>query len=421
VATTRFTPYQYKLFAFLSVASFFEGYDLIAFSQILPNLTKTMQLSASAVGIMYSVISVGSVAAFFLIRFADRFGRRPILTITIIGYTLFTFATAFATDPITFTCAQFLARVFLIAEWGVAMIYAAEAFPAARRGMVIGVIQSSVGLGAVVCAATAPLLIRTSLQWRAVYLIAIVPLALVIYARRGLKETSRFDSQAKSSWGKRRSLIHIFRTPYAKRVLHLGMIWATAALCANVAIVYWKEFVIAERGFLDGEAGISVAIAAVVALPLVFAAGKMVVRIGRRPGAGVIFLLAAVGVATAYTLEGRALLTAALCLMIFGVSAVPVVLNSFTTELFPTHLRADAFGWCNNLLGRIGYVLGPMLVGFGSERFGNKGVLIASTSAFFVIAGVMVLALMPETGGHELEQTSALEGQAALPPAIKTK
>ena len=57
------------------------------------------------------------------------------------------------------------------------------------------------------------------------------------------------------------------------------------------------------------------------------------------------------------------MLTAALVGAIFGVSGLLPVLNAYSAELFPTELRADAFGWANNLLGRIGYVIGPVLVG----------------------------------------------------------
>jgi hypothetical protein len=38
---TNFTPYQRRLFLFLSVATFFEGYDLIAITQVLPDLLAT--------------------------------------------------------------------------------------------------------------------------------------------------------------------------------------------------------------------------------------------------------------------------------------------------------------------------------------------------------------------------------------------
>ena len=41
------TPYQKRLFFFLSVATFFEGYDYLALPQILPNLRQDLGLSPS--------------------------------------------------------------------------------------------------------------------------------------------------------------------------------------------------------------------------------------------------------------------------------------------------------------------------------------------------------------------------------------
>jgi len=94
-----------------------------------------------------------------------------------------------------------------------------------------------------------------------------------------------------------------------------------------------------------------------------FGAGKLLDLWGRKAGGAVIYLCLAAGVAGAYQLHGVWPLTAALTLALFGVSAQPAVLNAYTTELFPTEVRGEAFGWSNNLLGRIGYVVGPALVG----------------------------------------------------------
>jgi hypothetical protein len=55
-----------------------------------------------------------------------------------------------------------------MAEWEISRIYAAEEFPADRRGLVIGVIQAFSALGSVLCAVAAPLLLATSFGWRAV-------------------------------------------------------------------------------------------------------------------------------------------------------------------------------------------------------------------------------------------------------------
>src|SRR5579859_7483463 len=129
---TPLTSYQRRLFVFLSVATFFEGYDFLALAQILPNLRAEMGLSRDQGGALVGIIGLGSVAAYLLVRKADRWGRRRVLTLTIAGYTTFSLLTGLSPNALAFAALQLCARVFLIAEWAVTMIYAAEEYPADR-------------------------------------------------------------------------------------------------------------------------------------------------------------------------------------------------------------------------------------------------------------------------------------------------
>ena len=304
------TAYQKRLFAFLSVATFFEGYDFMALTQILPNLRASLGMNEAQAGLMVGFINVGTVLAYFLVRKADRWGRRRVLTVTIAGYTAFTFLSGFSPNVWVFAAFQMVARIFLLAEWAISSVIAAEEFPAARRGMVIGVISASGSLGSVVCAGVVPLLLQSPWGWRTVYFVGIVPLLILAFARRSLRETKRFEQQVKSD--AERPLLGIWRTPYRRRVAELGAIWLLTYVCTQTGVTYWKEFAVAERGFTDGQVGLSITIAAVVAMPLVFLSGKALDVVGRRRGALVIYTLTSLGVFFAYTFHDRWALTFAL-------------------------------------------------------------------------------------------------------------
>lgn len=402
---TPFTPYQRKLFVFLSVATLFEGYDFMALSQILPQLRRSMGLDETAVGAMVTAINLGTVFAFALVGLADRWGRRRLLTITIAGYTLTTFATGFAPDLYWFTGLQFLARMFLLAEWATSMVVAAEEFPADRRGTVMGVVGAFSSLGAIVCAGVVPFLLRSSHGWRSVYFVGIVPLVVLMLARRSLRETERFAREVgPASQG---SLWRIWSTPYRSRVVLLATIWGLAYVCINNATVFWKQFAVEERGFTDDEVGFSISIAAVASMPLIFLAGKLLDRIGRRRGAAVIFLLGTLGVFLCYGLHDRAALTVALVFGIFGAGAVLPVLNALNAELFPTALRADAFAWANNLLGRITYVLSPLAIGWSAKRI-QWGPTLQLSTVGPLLALALILLAVPETASRDLDDTAAL-------------
>lgn len=400
------THYQRKLFVFLGVATFFEGYDLFALAQILPNLRADLGLTSAQGGLLVAVANVGTVLAYLLIYRADRWGRRRVLTITIAGYTFFSFLTALSFDAWSFAIFQLLARIFLIGEYAVAMVYAAEEYPADRRGMVIGVIQACSSLGAIVCAGTVPLLLETSLGWRSVYLVGTIPLLIIAVARRSLRETERFAREA-TGRDEASSFLRILRGPYRNRVLQLGTIWALTFVCTQNAVVFWKEFALSERGLTDAQVGAMLTIASLVSMPLVFASGKLLDLIGRRRGAVVIFGVTTLGTIASYTLDSQAALTCALVLGILGTSAVLPVLNAFTTELFPTALRSEAFAWSNNIIGRSAYLLSPVAIGLAAEAVG-WGSAVAATAVFPLLALGLIVWLLPETGGRELEETSAL-------------
>lgn len=410
-AGSRLSPYHRWLFFFLGVAGFFEGYDNFAFAQVLPTLRAEMGLSRAEAGWLVGITNIGTILAFALVRASDTWGRRRVLTITILGYTASTLLTGLAPNVWAFGAAQLLARVFLVAEWAIGTVYAAEEFPAARRGTVIGILHGLNGLGSVVCAGVAPMIVRLPLGWRGVYFVGAVPLLLMAVARRSLRETRRFTEQVAARGDDPRPFTRILRPPHRGRMLLLALLWALTYACINVAITFWKEHAVGERGMTDAAAGANIAIAAVAAMPLAFASGKLLDLAGRRAGAVVIYGATVLGILGAYTLDVRWMVVTSLVVGISGITSVGVLLAAYTAELFPTDLRGDGFAWSNQLLGRVGLVLSPPLVGFAAERVG-WGRAVPVTTLFPAAALVLILVFLPETRGRELEETS---GQAGGP------
>lgn len=405
------TAYQKRLFVLLSVATFFEGYDFMALAQLLPNLRGDLELSREGGGWLVSVINIGTMLAYFLVRLADRWGRKRLLSLTIIGYTVSSFCSGLAVGVISFALWQLLARMFLIAEWAVAIVYAAEEFPAERRGMVIGVIQASASLGAIICSALVPMLLTTSLGWRSVYFLGSLPLLLMAVLRRSLRETERFASWSSDAWAQQppppQRFWHILQTPYRNRVLVMGLIWTLSYCGIGNVITFWKELALSARGLSDAQAGALIASAAVLGMPFTYLVGKLLDRMGRRRGALLILVAAALGVLGSASFEHKGLLLSSLVICVITVTGQQVVLNAFTAELFPTELRSSAFAWSNNLLGRVGMVVSPALVGMVAERSGYV-VALQGIAVFPLLALLLILGLLPETNGRELEDTARL-------------
>jgi len=391
------------LLVFLSAASFFEGYDFFALSQLLPNLRADLGVSVADSGKLVAFINCGTVLAFLVARLGDRWGRKPVLTLTIVGYTVFTVLSGLAPNVYVFAIAQMVARIFLIGEWATSMVIAAEEFPATSRGTVVGVVSAAGGFGSIVCAGVVPVLLHTHYGWRSVYFVGVGPLLILTFARRGLRETKRFLERSPSE--RDPSLFHIWFTRHRRRVIELAAIWFLTYVCTQNAVTFWKEFAMAERGFTDAQVGSCVKLAALVAMPLAFGAGKVLDVLGRKVGAILIYGALIIGVVGAYTADSNLLLTLSLMLAVVGINTVLTVLNAFTAELFPTEYRGAAFAWSNNLIGRIGYCSSPLILTPLCAVYG-WGPPLAWSAAFPLVALVMLLVWLPETRGRELEDTS---------------
>lgn len=395
-----------RLIFFLCVATFFDGYDFMAITQILPNLRSDMGINEFEVGILISFINVGALISFFLIRTSDKIGRKRLLNITIIGYTLSTALTGFAPDIYWFALFQFLGRIFLVAETAIAFVYAAEEFPAEKRAFAIGLIQGSLSLGMIFCAAVVPILINTEFGWRSVYYVGILPLFLVAIIRRTLDESKRFVE--KDLVEERIELKTAWDSPYKKRIIKMGLIWLFTFFCTQSAFMFWKEFAVHERNFSDGDVGLAVSLASLISLPFIFFTGKFIDWVGRKKATVVIFLIEIFAVYACYSFYEFIPLTISLIFGVFGISAVLIVINTYTTELFPTKIRSSAFAWSNNIIGRIGFIISPVLVGSLAKSIG-WGFSVKITAIGLVIALIMILTLLPETNKKELEETSLLK------------
>src|SRR5690606_5643265 len=155
----RLSPYLAFLFVLLSTATLFDGFDAAMMSIAAPDVRGSLDISRAEWSVIFGLYRLGMIASFFFLLYADRFGRRAMMMVTVVGFTVFTGATALAETKLEFTLAQFFARIFLTAEYALAIIMVGEEFPARWRGRAIAVLTSLATVGVVAIAKIQPLIL----------------------------------------------------------------------------------------------------------------------------------------------------------------------------------------------------------------------------------------------------------------------
>lgn len=410
----RLSPYLRHLLFFICTASLFEGYDGVITSLALPYLGKDFGLATQGLGFTMGALQAGTIAAFLLVRLADRYGRRPVLLAVCVGYTLTTVLTAFSIGVYDFLIYQFLSRALQVSEVGVGAVILAEELPARYRGRGVTMMISVAMLGGVLGSLLFPVLVRTALGWRALYIVGgVLLLPLAFYWTR-IQETQRWQEvqagqelqppQSDSSQVRWREDVGLLLGPtYRGRLIAGSTLWFFTCVYGLAVIGFFPLYAAQERGWSPETIGMTATLGYVVAFLGYLASGPLLDSVGRKITASAYFALGTVTAGMCFQVE-QTVLIAVFYALAMAMSGVWAISATITAEIFPTHMRATGNAVVNNVLGRLGCVLSPSLIGVLSIQLGAVGDAVAVIVLGNILICVpILLLLLPETKGRALE------------------
>jgi putative MFS transporter len=395
-------PRHWFLLRVLGVASFFEGYDVYIVAVALPQIRHTFHLSQPQAALWLSVLYVGALPAILFTRRADRFGRRRLLLISILGYTLATGATALTPTIALFVTCQFLARVFANAEVAIAWTMIAEELPAGARGVGFGYLAMLTALGS----GLGGLLYGTvfapnHLTWRWLYVVAIPPLLLVAVLRRRLPESGRFTAARVRGTlaGRWHEILH----PPHRRWFALVGTTAFLGALTQYAGLFAIDFMQKQRHLSPSAANLILVGSGALAIPVLVSAGSLSDRFGRKLVGCTFEAIGFLGGLAFFMAAHRpAWLFAALFVALVGQFGAWPTLNAFASELFPTGLRA--LGGSLATLLRVSGQAVSLVAGSALDRtLGGLPRAAVVLGLGPVVALVLIVVAFPETHGRELE------------------
>jgi MFS family permease len=355
-------------------------------------------LSGTELGIGLAIMRLASLAALPITGLADRFGRRMMLLVTV-GVGLVMTAAAAASPSYWWFVAIFASgRPLLSATNALAQVTAAEQTASADRAKAVALIAAGYGTGAGVIAIVHSLASRT-IGFRGVFVLALVPLALLPLLRHWIEEPDRF---AVAAAGSRHPIpvLGAVAPPFRRRlVVILALAFAVSVITgpANSFVFLFAQSFLHQGGIVTAAMVVGAGVAGLAGLLI----GRWLAdRVGRRLTGALAMVTMALFAILTYTGSAAALLVGYI-LGVFAASVFAPAAGSLVNELFPTSVRASVAGW-SLAAGVLGAVTG--LVAFGAVADVGHRFAVAGLVTFLPAALVMVLFwLLPETRGSEPE------------------
>jgi MFS transporter, SHS family, lactate transporter len=201
----------------------FLGWSLDAFDFFLLTLCLRAIAADFHVGIkqvaeaIFWTLAMRPVGALLFGMMAEKYGRRPVLILNIITFSIFELSSAFAPTLTSFMICRALFGIAMGGEWGVGAALALETLPAEGRGFFSGLLQEGYATGYLMAAAVYGLLFShlhgtgMMTNWRVMFMLGALPALLAFYLQFKVEESPawlaahRAGNAAVAAGGKRES------------------------------------------------------------------------------------------------------------------------------------------------------------------------------------------------------------------------
>ena len=389
---------------------FYELYFSIGDSPLLQGVA----MSTALIGCLIGAMVAGAAA--------DKYGRKPLLMMSAVLFTVSAIGTGLFNDFTLFNIARFVGGVGIGVASALAPMYIAEVSPAEIRGRMVSLNQMTIVLGILAAQIVNMLLARdTSVTteqawnvewgWRWMFWAETLPAALFLVMSFFIPESPVYlkvkAATVSQQTEQKAGLKELFQHKYGK-VLLLGLVIAVfQQWCGTNVIFNYAQEIFTGAGYdVDGMfidiviTGIANVIFTIVALYTIEKWGRRTLILLGAGGLGVIYMI----LGTCYFFEVKGVLMVALVVAAISTYAMTLAPVTWTllAEIFPNRVRGIAMATCTFALW-----VGCCTLTFS---FPSMNAALGSSGSFWIYSAICICAFAflwrrcPETKGKSLEE-----------------
>lgn len=394
----------------VAIASFLswtlDAFDFFILVFLLSDIAKAFNVGMEEVTLaILLTLAVRPIGALLFGRAAEKYGRRPILMVNILFFSIFELLSAAAPSLTMFLALRVLYGVAMGGIWGVASSLAMETIPDRSRGLMSGIFQAGYPFGYLLAAVVYGSLFEI-VGWRGMFVIGAIPIILLpfIYfkvpespvwlAARERKESTALLPVLKSHW---------------KLCIYLVLLMAAFNFFSHGTQDMYPAFLKIQHGF-DPKTVSIIAISYNIASIIggVFF-GVLSEKIGRKK-AIIIAAALALPVIPLWAFSGGSLMLGiGAFLMQFMVQGAWGVIPTYLNELVPANTRAVLPGFVYQLGNLIASVNATLQATIAESHGQNYGLAMAIIAGSVAVAIIVLISFGRDTQGASLGRKISTE------------
>ncbi|GEO79624.1 transport protein [Companilactobacillus mindensis DSM 14500] len=375
-----------KLLMVIGTAWLFDAADVALLSFIMSLLKKEMTLTDGQIGLVSSITTVGMMIGAVLFGYlADKFGKKNIIIITLLLFSVSNLFLALTTDVNQFLLVRFITGIGLGGELPVATTIIADSFSGHQRSKMLILVDSFWAIGWIFASLLA-FLFMPVYDWRPTVIITSVMALYTLVIRRHLPEQTNVKNEKLQLSV---TLKKIWSPEFRRATLCLSILWFII-MFTYYGMFLWLPSVLIKRGFSVVHSFGYTLLMSFAQLPGYFLAAYLMGKLSRKKVLGIYLIGTIIGAFLFGTAQTVWLVVLSSCILSFFTLGAWGIMIALTPTQYPIEIRGVGIGFTQSI-GRIGATIGPYLIGFSL----GIGINVATVFSYFVIAliiGILVLA-----------------------------
>ena len=349
-----------------------DGYDIVLMLLVIPSISQLFFPSQDPV---FSILATfASYVVTLIMRplgslifgiYGDKFGRKKSMIITILGFSVATFAVgllptyavAGVLAPILLIMVRLIQGIFAGGEWGSGAVLTIESVPKQKRGLLSGFLQSGFSFGFLLAAISFQIItiafpgqLFEDLGWRVLFFTGIIPGFVALFVRLSMDESPLWIKKKKEDGLEKTHLLSIVFGIHKKEFLLCAAIMTGLVYMYHGSISILPTYLEQFGNFPKEQIALIMIYATASSWVGMIFTGWLSQKIGRKKSMLVFVsasILVSIPLANAI-LDNVYGLIFYVVVFAFVVSTASGPIPAYFSERFPTQIRNSAAGFSYN-------------------------------------------------------------------------